>query len=119
MAQIARAAWCAVTSMPGVAPAYAVAISTPQGGGRYLVIEREDRSTVLGNYAGPADLSCRSAAQADALNESIARSATVQGSVRARGPSTVVCGFVEPTRALCWQYTPAARAFVQVGEWTT
>ena len=65
LAQVARAAWCAVASAPGEAPAYAVAKSAPQGGGRYLVIERDDRSTVLGPYVGPADLSCRAAALAE------------------------------------------------------
>jgi hypothetical protein len=33
--------------------------------------------------------------------------------------TTVVCGFVEETSAVCWQYSPAARAFIKIGEWQT
>lgn len=113
------ATWCAMSATPGDAPIYAVAAAAPEGGGRYLVLWPGGRSSALGNYAGAADLSCHTAAQAEALNESIARSGTVHGSVRPRGASAVVCGFVEPTRALCWQYAPEAREFVKVGEWIT
>lgn len=35
------------------------------------------------------------------------------------GAAAQVCGFVEPTRALCWQVAREAREFVKVGEWIT
>lgn len=112
-------AWCAIAAAPGDATAYAVAVAAPAGGGRYLVLWPDGRSSALGHFAGAADLSCRTAAQANALNETIARSGTVHGSVRPHWASTVVCGFVEPTRAQCWQYAPESREFVKVGEWIT
>ena len=108
-----------LASLLGAEPAYAVAMAAPQGGGRYLVVGHDGGSTLLGTFAGRADLSCHSAAQAAALNESIARSGVVHGSLRARGPSTIVCGFVEPTRARCWQYAPDKGSYAEVGEWIT
>lgn len=51
--------------------------------------------------------------------EAIARSGVVHGSLRPRGPSTVVCGFVDPARACCWQYAPDKGAYAKVGEWIT
>lgn len=73
-----------LASLLGAGPAYAVAMAGPHGGGRYLVVGHDGSSTLLGTFAGRADLSCHSAAQAAALNESIARSGVVHGSLRAR-----------------------------------
>ena len=33
--------------------------------------------------------------------------------------SCVICAFVEDTRAVCWQYSPDAPAFVEVAGWVT
>ena len=73
----------------------------------------------LGGFKGGAELSCYSPAEARKVNVTIRRSETIQGSITPEYPTTVACGFVEDTTAVCWQYSPLKRAFVKVGGWVT
>lgn len=120
-AQLAQpvAAWCAGDLIAGQAREHAVAVPSPAGGGRYMVVGVNGSVTLLVAYAGAPNLACHSPAQASALSASIGRTATVQGAIKPHWRTTVVCGFVENTHAVCWQYSPAEQAFVKVGEWTT
>jgi len=113
------AAWCAGEFASGRSGGFAVAVSSPAGGGRYLVLGVKEAPALLAPYSGGADLACYSAVEAKGLNQSIAASRTIHGRVSARWNTTVVCGFVENTNAICWQYSPEDRAFVKVGEWLT
>jgi hypothetical protein len=112
-------AWCAGALRPGRPGAFAVAAQPAQGAARYLVVERDGRSFELSAFKGRADLSCYTPAEARRLSASIAVSQTIKGKVNPRWPSTVICGFVEETNAICWQYSSAQKRFVKVGEWVT
>lgn len=113
------AAWCAGAFASGRPAGYAVAVASPRGGGRYLALGVNEAPVVLAPYSGGADLACYSAAEANGLNRSIAGSRTIHGRISARWDTAVVCGFVENTHAVCWQYSPKDRTFVKVGEWVT
>ena len=112
-------AWCAGRFEAGRSGAYAVAVASPGRGGQYLVMGMAEAPVVLAAFAGRPDLACYSPAKARALGKSIAVSDTVHGRISPRWRTTVVCGFVEETSAVCWQYSPKARAFVEVGGWIT
>jgi hypothetical protein len=112
-------AWCAGEFRRGHAHAFAVAIAAPAGEARYIVIERDGTTFDLASFKGQADLSCYTPAQARRLNANIAASETIHGNVNPRWPTTVICGFVEATHAVCWQFSPTQRGFVKIGEWTT
>lgn len=96
-----------------------MAVTAPAGGGRYLVLETDGTVAELAAFTRRPDLSCYSRAEAERLNVSIARSATIQGEVSPRWNTAVVCAFVDETTAVCWQYSPVDRMFVKVGEWVT
>ena len=113
------AGWCAGEFRPGRPGAYAVAITESPAGGRYLVVESDAGVFELSGFEGGAELSCYSPAEARKVDETIRRSETIQGSITPEYPTTVVCGFVEDTSAVCWQYSPLKRAFVKVGGWVT
>jgi len=98
---------------------FAVAVSEAADGGRYLVVQDDGRVHELAEYSGKADLSCYSVTEADRLNATIARSDTMNGRVVAEWDGTVVCGFIEPTIAVCWQFAQEQRRFVRIGGWTT
>ncbi|HKQ60208.1 MAG TPA: hypothetical protein VJS92_02915, partial [Candidatus Polarisedimenticolaceae bacterium] len=112
------AGWCRGEFRPGHPGAYAVAVATAPGG-RYWVLEPGADATDLAAFKGSADLSCYTPDEARALGATIGRSETVEGAIAPRFGTTVVCGFLEPTSAVCWQWSPAEHAFVKVGEWTT
>lgn len=112
-------AWCAGVFEPGRPRAYAIAVPSSTGGGQYLVLGMGESPVVLATFTGGADLACYSPARAKGLDRSIRASATVHGRIAPKWNTTVVCGFVENTSAVCWQHSPAARAFVKVGEWIT
>lgn len=97
---------------------FAVALPEP-GGGRYVILQDDGRTQVLTSFAGTPELSCYSLREADRLNDTIAKSATMNGRVVAEWDGTVVCGFLEPTIAVCWQYAPEDRTFVRIGGWTS
>jgi hypothetical protein len=112
------ASWCRGALRPGGRRAYAVALALDTGG-RYVVIDADGNVVTLATFTGGADLSCYTPAEARSLNRSIARSDTIGGRIAPRWNTTVVCGFVEDTKAVCWQYSPATREFAPIGDWTT
>jgi hypothetical protein len=112
------AGWCRGDFRPGGRRGYAVALSLDKGG-RYVVIDADGKVTELATFSSGAELSCYTPAEARRLNRTIARSETISGGITPRWNTTVVCGFVENTSAACWQYSPATREFVRIGDWTT
>jgi hypothetical protein len=98
---------------------YAVAVVSASGGGRYLALDGDATVVELAPFKGAPDLACYTPAEARKINETIGRSETISGKVAPVFATTVVCGFVENTSAVCWQYSPKAREFVKVGEWQT
>lgn len=106
------AAWCEGEFRAGQR-GYAVA-----AGGRYLVADGQ-AAAELGRFSGKPDLSCYTRAQALDLHRDLQRSDTVSGEIAPRFATAVICAFVEATTAQCWQYSPAQRAYVDVGGWTT
>ena len=113
------AAWCRGEFRSKHPRAFAVAITSAAGGGRYAVLESDATVTELGSFARSADLSCYTRAGARKLNEDIASSETIHGRVVPRWNTTVVCAFVDDVTSVCWQYSPTDRAFVKVGGWVT
>jgi hypothetical protein len=113
------AASCRGEFRAGHAGEFAVAVSDHEGGGRYLALESEAGTHELAAYSGKPELSCYTVREADLLNAAIARSDTINGRVTAEWDGAVVCGFIEPTIAMCWQFAPEQKKFVRVGGWTT
>lgn len=113
------AAWCRGQFRPRHPRAFAVAIASAAGGGRYAVLESDATVAELGSFTRGADLSCYTRAGVRKLNDAIARSETVHGRIAPRWSTTVVCAFVDDTTSVCWQYSPVDRAFVKVGGWVT
>jgi hypothetical protein len=96
-----------------------VAVASSAGAGRYLVLETDSTVVELASFTRGADLSCYSRGEAEKLNVTIGLSDTIHGQVTPRWSTTVVCGFVDGTTAVCWQYSPVERVFVEVGHWVT
>lgn len=115
----AIAGWCRGEFRPGQSGAFAVGISGGTGTGRYAVLDRDGTLNELAPFTAGAQIACYSPAEARKLSRSIARSETVEGWIRPRWKTTVVCGFVENTRAVCWQYSLTRHAYVEVGGWIT
>jgi hypothetical protein len=113
------AAWCRGQFRSGHPRAFAVAISSAAGGGRYVMLESDATVTELASFTRSADLSCYTRAEARKLNVTIGRSDTIHGQVTPRWSTAVVCAFVDDTASVCWQYSPADRLFVRVGGWVT
>ena len=113
------AAWCRAEFRSGHPGAFAVALTSAPGGGRYVALDSDGGVIELGRFKRTADLSCYSRAEAEKLDGTIRKSETVHGRIKPRWNTTVVCGFVDDTTAVCWQYSPADRAFAKVGEWIT
>jgi len=111
--------WCPVDPQAGRPRMYAVAVKSPDGGGRYLVLAPDGSVTPLLPYSGDVDLSCYPRERADELSAAIETSDTIEGQLAARWDSTVICAFVESTQAVCWQFDPAVTRFVEVGRWRT
>ena len=111
--------WCRGEFQPGHPGTFAVAVSGAGAGGRYLVLEADGTVVDLASFSRSPDLSCYTSAEARAVHQAIGRSDTIHGQVVPRWGTTVVCAFVDDTTAVCWQYSPADRAFVQVGGWVT
>jgi len=112
------ASWCPGRFRPGGRAEYAVALAR-EPGGRYIVVDGDGMAVTLAAYSGRADLSCYSPAGARRLNRTLASSETISGRVSPRWNTTVVCGFVENTSAVCWQYSPTRGEFVKIGDLTT
>jgi hypothetical protein len=98
---------------------YALAVAGAQAGGRYVVLEPDATVVELTAFTGGADLSCYTPAEARKLDDAIENSEAIHGGIAPRWRTTVVCGFVDNTHAVCWQYSPSSRTFVKVGEWIT
>jgi hypothetical protein len=113
------AAWCRGEFRPGRPRGFAAAVAAASGGGRYVVFEADGTVEDLATFGSAASLSCYTRAEASSLDETIRSSDTIHGHVAPRWNTTVVCGFIDDTNALCWQYSPADRAFVKIGEWVT
>jgi hypothetical protein len=113
------ASWCRAEFRAGYDGAFAAAVTSPSGGGRYIALDSDATVTELGRFEKTPDLACYSRANAEALGRSISRSDIVHGHIEPRWNTTVVCGFTDNTSAVCWQYSPEGRTFVQVGRWIT
>jgi hypothetical protein len=109
---------CATEFTAGV-QSFAVATGHGPQGGRYLVVEPDATVHALAEFVAGAEVSCYSPEEAAALHATIAESETIAGEVRPLHETGTVCGFVNSTDAVCWQYSPADRAVVRVGGWTT
>ena len=113
------AGWCRGQFRAVNVTGYAVAVTSAARGGRYLILEGDTAAVELASFSGAPDLACYTPAEARRLNDTIRTSVTITGKVAPTFATTVVCAFVEDTRAVCWQYSTATHAFVQVGEWQT
>lgn len=111
--------WCRGQFRAGRPNAYAAAVSVAGGGGRYLVLDGDLPVLELAPFKDTPELACYTPAQARTLNETIRISETVSGRVAPAFATTVVCAFIDNTSAVCWQYSPKTRAFVEVGGWQT
>lgn len=96
----------------------AVAVSEGAAGGRYVAV-MDGTAYELFPFSGTPELSCYTVREADRLTAAIAKSDTINGRVTAEWDGTVVCGFIEPAVAVCWQYAPERKGFVRIGGWTT
>ena len=113
------ATWCSGDVRLRGHMGYAAAVMSSNRGGRYLVYEAGETVVELATFNGAPEVACYTSAEARKINESIRRSETISGKVAPMFETTVVCGFVEDTTAMCWQYSPKTRAFIKVGEWQT
>ena len=113
------AAWCRGEFRLGHPGAFAVAVASAAGGGRYLVLEADGTVVELASFTRSADLSCYGRAEAENLNVTLGRSRTIHGQVTPRWDTAVVCTFVDDTTAVCWQYSPDDGVFVKIGGWVT
>jgi len=113
------AAWCRAEFRAGHPGAFAVAMSSAAGGGRYLVLESDASVKELGSFARRPDLSCYSRADAEQLGVTIGLSPTIHGQITPRWNTAVVCAFVDDTTSVCWQSSPDDGVFVKVGGWVT
>lgn len=112
-------AWCRAEFRSGHPGAFAVGVTSADGHGRYVALDSDGRVTELGSFKRGADLSCYSRARAEKLDVTIRHSETINGHIRPRWNTTVVCGFIDATAAVCWQYSPTDREFIEVGQWVT
>ena len=85
----------------------------------YVVLFLGGRVQTLAAYKGRPDLACYNRREAEKLHASITQSETIHGGVTPKWNTPVICGFVEDTMAVCWQYSPTERVFVEIGGWTT
>jgi len=112
-------AWCRVEFRAGHPGAFAVAMTSSAGGGRYLVVESDASIKELGSFTRRPDLACYSRAEAEQLGVTIGRSPTIHGQITPRWNTAVICAFVDDTTAVCWQYSPGDDVVVRVGGWIT
>jgi hypothetical protein len=112
--------WCKGAFVPGKPAGYAIAVSSNKAGGRYLTVDSHGEVTELATFTDLADLQCLTATEARELAKTIAENETTHGGITPRYKSAVVCASLDrsPT-TFCWQYSPKAKAFVKIGNWTT
>lgn len=113
--------FCPAEFEPGRRGAFAIAMrAASETTGRYLAIDVDGPALDLGTFIGDVDLSCYDRQQVMQLSAALKESGgAIHGHVTPRWSTTTVCGFAEPTMAICWQFDPSARRFVEVGRWTT
>lgn len=111
--------FCAAEFTSGRAGAYVVAVTSPDGVGRYVALHPDGVMQEINFFSRRGEVSCHTRAEALKLHGTIQKSETIHGSIEPRFDTTVVCTFVDDTTAMCWQYSPAVRDFVKVGQWTT
>lgn len=110
---------CAAEFVPAQKGAFAVAVVSPDGVGRYVALHADGVMQEIIPFSRRGEVSCYTRADAVKLDATLQKSDTIHGSIEPRFDTTVVCGFIDDTTATCWQYSPAARDFVKVGQWTT
>ena len=110
---------CAAEFERGRAGAYAVAVISPDGNGRYVALHPDGVMQEIVPFFGEGEVSCYTRAEALKLQATIQKSETIHGSLEPRFDGTTVCTFITDTSVTCWQYSPAARDFVKVGQWLT
>ena len=110
--------WCGGDLQPGRPGAFVVALGS-ETGGTYTVVGADARVVELAPFARQPSLACYTRADAEKLGRSVRESEAIHGHVTPRWKTTVICGFTDETSAVCWQYSPADRAFVVVGKWIT
>jgi hypothetical protein len=88
-------AWCQGQFRPGQR-GYAVA-----AGGRYVAIDGNGAAVELAMFTGKPDLSCYTRTQARDLHRDLQRSDTLDGEIRPRFATSVICGFVDAITATC------------------
>ena len=110
---------CPAEFVPGQGRGYAVAVVSPDGVGRYVALHPNGSMQEIIPFARQGEVSCYTPVDAVKLNVTLQKSATIHGAIEPRFETTVVCTFVDDTTATCWQYSPAIRDFVKVGQWTT
>ena len=110
--------WCRGNFDGSEAAGFAVALVTARGT-VYATVRGEAELVMLASFTGRPDLSCYSRREAEKLNASIRTSGTISGSLTPQWDTTVVCGFIADTEAVCWQYSAEERKFVKVGGWVT
>jgi hypothetical protein len=110
---------CPAEFEPGRVGAYAVAAVSPDGVGRYVALHPDGVMQEIIPFSREGQVSCYTRAEALKVHATIQKSDTTHGSIEPRFDTTVVCVFIDDTTATCWQYSPAARDFVKVGQWMT
>ena len=75
--------WCGGEFRSGHPGGFAIAVSSAQAGGRYLVVEANGQVIELASFSGRADLSCYTTHEARKLDQTISRSATIHRQRRA------------------------------------
>lgn len=111
--------FCPAEFVPGRHGAFAIAMRAPnEAAGRYFAIDVDGPAIELGTFIGDVDLACYSREEVTQLSTALKESGNViHGQIAPRWVTTTVCGFAEPTLAICWQFDPSARRFVEVGRW--
>ena len=112
-------AWCRAEFRSGHAGAFAVAVASADGGGRYAAVDSDGSADGIGCLQTQRRSLCYSRAQAEKLDARIKTIRHHPWYIRPRWNTTVVCGFIDDTAATCWQDSPADRAFVKIGQWIT
>jgi hypothetical protein len=111
--------WCRGRFREGRRNAYAVAVTSAIGGGRYLVLDGDAPVVELAPFKGTPEVQCYTPAEARKLDVAIRESEAISGRIVPAFATTVVCAFVAEHNVVCWQYSPKTRTFVEVGGWQT
>lgn len=109
---------CAVPSTAGRPLEAVAAVARTPTDGDYVALRSDRPAQRLASYSGRPELACHTPASALELDRSIRGTATVEGGVTPRASGLVACGFVESTRARCWQFDAAEQGYTEVGGWT-